>query len=74
MSTLAGGGIAGGTYSGYGDGIGSAATFGSPNSIAIDAIGRLRIGDGAVGNQNVRMISSTGNNNNYNNNNDINIT
>jgi DNA-binding beta-propeller fold protein YncE len=46
VTTLAGGGVGGGTASGYADGIGTAALFSFPQGIAVDASGtRVFVGD-----------------------------
>lgn len=46
VATLAGGGGADGTASGRADGVGSAATFNAPGSVAVDSAGRVFVADG----------------------------
>ena len=45
VTTLAGGGGAGGTASGYADGVGSAAFFSSPFAVSVDGAGLLYVSD-----------------------------
>ena len=58
VTSLAGGGSAGGTASGSVDGTGSAATFNYPYGIAVSASGTVYVAD--TGNHLIRMISPTG--------------
>ena len=58
VTTLAGGGSAGGTASGSVDGTVSVATFSSPNGIAVSTSGTVYVAD--TGNHIIRMISPTG--------------
>ena len=58
VSTVAGGGIAGGTASGYVDGTGSAAKFSNPWGIAVDSMGYIYVSDYA--NHLIRMIAPAG--------------
>ena len=56
VSTLAGGGSAGGTAFGNANGVGSAATFNAVSGIAIDGDGSIYVGDNF--NNNVRVIAA----------------
>ena len=58
VTTLAGGGSAGGVASGRLDGTGSAATFGYPYGIAVDSLGIVYVAD--VTNQLIRKIAPAG--------------
>ena len=58
VTTFAGGGSAGGTTNGRADGIGSAATFDSPNGVVVDSLGVVYVGD--TNNRLVRMITPAG--------------
>ena len=58
VTTLAGGATAGGTNPGYGDGIGSIATFRSPKAIVVDTVGSVFVAD--TGNNMIRKITSSG--------------
>ena len=60
VTTLAGGGSAGGVASGSVDGIGSAANFYRPIGVAISTSGTVYVTD--FGNNLIRMISPTGTN------------
>ena len=45
VTTLAGGGSAGGTASGLADGTGSAATFYNPSGVSVDSLGVVYVAD-----------------------------
>ena len=59
VTTLAGGGSAGGVASGSVDGTGSAALFNSPYGVAVSTLGTVYVAD--TSNQLIRMISLAGN-------------
>ena len=58
VSTLAGGGGAGGSASGHADGVGVSATFNHPLGISVDAFGSVLVAD--CDNNLIRKISSSG--------------
>ena len=59
VTTLAGGGSAGGVVSGSVDGTGSAALFNSPFSVSVSTLGTVYVAD--TSNHLIRMISPAGN-------------
>ena len=58
VTTLAGGGSAGGVASGRLDGTGSAATFGYPWGIAVDSLGMVYVADNS--NHLIRKVTPAG--------------
>ena len=58
VSTVAGGGSAGGTASGYVDGTGSAAKFNGPLSVLVDIMGNIIVVDS--NNNLIRKITPAG--------------
>ena len=58
MTTLAGGGSAGGVLSGFADGTGSAVMFHFPVGIAISSSGMLYVADSS--NHLIRLVTTTG--------------
>ena len=56
MTTFAGGGVAGGTLTGYSDGLGTGALFKLPTAMVIDAVGQLFVCDYTT----IRKVSTKG--------------